>query len=103
MLRITIQDDPHHPTLKLEGKLVGPWVGEFRRAWQSWLPALGTRELRLDMRGVSFVDGEGQQLLREIHQQTGATFLADSPLTTYFADLATQRISVSAAEESKHA
>jgi anti-anti-sigma regulatory factor len=84
MLRITIQDDAHHPTLKLEGKLVGLWVDELRRACQSWLPALGGRSLRLDMRGVSFVDAEGQQLLREIYEKTAATFLADSPLTAYF-------------------
>jgi CRP/FNR family cyclic AMP-dependent transcriptional regulator len=41
--------------------------------------------LRLDLRGVAFVDVKGQQLLQEIYEKTHASFLADSPLTHYFA------------------
>jgi len=101
MLRITIQDEAQRATIKLEGKVVGPWVQELRRSWQSFAPSLGTRELRLDLRGVSFVDAEGRQLLREIYQASGAHFLADSPLTAYFADLATQPVSTSQEQGAK--
>jgi len=98
MLRITIQDEAQNPTIKLEGKVVGPWVEELRRSWQSFAPALGARELLLDLRGVSFVDAKGRQLLRDIYQKTSAHFLADSPLTNYFVDLAMQRSSTSEKE-----
>jgi len=95
MLRITVQEEVGYQTIKLEGKVVGPWVNELRRSWQSLAPSLGTRELLLDLRGVSFVDAEGRKLLRDIYQKNGAHFLADSPLTNYFVDLAMQCSSTS--------
>jgi hypothetical protein len=91
MLRITIQEGAKAQTIRLEGKIVGPWVEEFRRSWLSLAPLLGPRELHLDLRGVAFVDAKGRQLLREIYQQTSACFLADSPLTKYFAEDAMQK------------
>jgi hypothetical protein len=86
MLRITIQEGAKDQTIKLEGKIVGPWVEEFKRSWDSLAPSLGSRKLHLDLRGVAFVDAKGQQLLREIYRATNACFLADSPLTRYFAE-----------------
>ena len=86
MLRITVEESDRAETIKLEGKIAGPWVEELSRAWHALTPALGCRQLNLDMRSVVFVDGKGRQLLREIYQQTKASFLTDSPLTRYFAD-----------------
>jgi len=40
---------------------------------------------------VSFVDASGNKLLREIYQKNSARFLADTPLTQYFAETAMQR------------
>lgn len=91
MLRITIEEDAQSPAIKLEGKIAGPWVGELRSCWQSLAPSLGAKKLRLDLRGVSFVDAAGRELLRDIYRETHADFLADTPLTQYFADLAMQR------------
>lgn len=92
MLRITVQESNKvHTTIKLEGKISGPWVEEFHRTWRSLAPSLGTRKLQLDLRGVAFVDAKGRELLREIYQETSACFLADSPLTRYFADDAMQQ------------
>jgi anti-anti-sigma regulatory factor len=91
MLRITIHEGARAQTIQLEGKIVGPWVEEFNRTWHSLAPSLGSKELRLDLRGVAFVDARGRQLLREIYQKTNACFLADSPLTRYFADDARQQ------------
>jgi anti-anti-sigma regulatory factor len=85
MLRITVQDGEKAQTIKLEGKIVGPWVEEFRRTCHSLVPLLGSKELHLDLRDVAFVDGRGRELLRKVHQKTSAHFLADSPLTRYFA------------------
>jgi hypothetical protein len=78
-------------TIRLEGKIVGPWVEEFNRVWRSLELSAGAKQLRLDLRGVAFVDEEGKRLLQEIYQKTKASFLANSPLTHYFADEAMQQ------------
>jgi len=86
MLRITVHDNETERTIQLEGKVAGPWVEELNRIWDSVAPSLGSRLLRLDLRGVGFVDARGRQLLREIYEKANASFVADSPLTRYFAD-----------------
>jgi hypothetical protein len=91
MLRITLQENEKVQTIKLEGKIAGPWVEEFNRSWQSLEPLPSSRALQLDLREVAFVDPKGRELLRKIYQQTNARFLTDSPLTRYFADDAMQQ------------
>jgi hypothetical protein len=86
MLKITVQESEGAETIKLEGKIAGPWVEELNRTWHALTPSLGRKQLELDMRGVGYVDNKGRKLLREIYQQTNASFLADSPLMQYFAD-----------------
>lgn len=62
MLRITRQTPPHgRPTFVLEGRLVGPWVGEFRRA----VAELDGRKV-LDLAGVTFADADGVAALRAL-------------------------------------
>ena len=59
MLRITPVAGPDPaPTLKLEGKLVGPWTDTLREACAS------AESLRLDLSAVNFVDANGLRLLR---------------------------------------
>lgn len=77
-------------TLKIEGKLSGLHVPELHRAWQELAPSLGQRRLVVDLRDVLHVDKSGQNLLANIHAKTGAEFLADTPLTKYFAEQAQQ-------------
>ncbi|MGB8458552.1 MAG: hypothetical protein WCE50_12580 [Candidatus Acidiferrum sp.] len=72
--------------MRLEGKVVGPWVDECHRAWHAIRAELGSKKIRLDVRGVTFMDGRGTALLQEIQQMSGAEVLADSPLTKYFAE-----------------
>jgi hypothetical protein len=86
MLRITVEGSEQTETIKLEGKIVGPWVEELSRTWHVLAPSLGRKQLKLDMRSVAFVNDKGRRLLREIYQHSNACFLADSPLTQYFAD-----------------
>jgi ABC-type transporter Mla MlaB component len=85
VLRITTNDEPTKLTLKLEGKIMGPWVAELERAWHSVDPVLDDKKLAIDLRGVSYVDHEGRAILAEIYRHTHAQFEADSPLTQYFA------------------
>jgi anti-anti-sigma regulatory factor len=76
MLRITCTvDDTSLATLKLEGKLVGPWVAELRQTCAQRPACVGG--WRLDLSAVSFVDEAGVQLLRE-QLRLGATLSACS-------------------------
>jgi hypothetical protein len=74
--------------MKLEGKMAGPWVEECRQAWLGLARSLQSRKLSVDLRGVTYVDAAGAQLLQEIHRATGADIWADSPLTKHFAEQA---------------
>jgi len=76
--------------MKLEGKMVGPWVTECRETWVAVLSSLSARKLALDLCGVTFVDEAGLVLLREIYGATRADMITNSPLTKHFADQATQ-------------
>lgn len=77
--------------MKLEGKMVGVWVEECRMAWLALAPSLLSKRLFLDLRGVTFVDAFGLQLLRDIYTATCAEMVTDSPLTRHFAELAVQQ------------
>jgi len=88
--RVSVQEEPQKLLMKLEGKMVGPWVAECRQAWTKLLSSLSTKKLTLDLCGVTFVDDSGLALLREIYRTTGAHILTNSPLTRHFADQATR-------------
>ena len=75
--------------MKLEGRLIGPWVEECRRAWLALESWRATKKLALDLCGVTFVDEPGIALLREICRSTGAELLTSSPLSKHFAEQAT--------------
>jgi anti-anti-sigma regulatory factor len=77
-------------TLKIEGKIAGPNVSALNEAWRELAPSLGQKKLKIDLRGVTHADCTGRDLLGEIHATTGAEFLADTPLTKYFAEQAQQ-------------
>ena len=78
MLRIThTRGHDSVSTLRLEGKLLGPWVTELARLCNE-LPC-SPDCLRLDLSAVSFVDGPGVTLLRDLIGR-GATLAACSGL-----------------------
>lgn len=74
--------------MKLEGKLAGPFVDECRKAWLHLGPWLELKRFAMDLRGMTFVDEAGTQLLREMYSATEAEILSDTPLTKYFAEKA---------------
>lgn len=90
-LRITVQEDPDVTTLKLEGRVVGPWTREFQQAWESVAASLGPRRLVVDLCGVTHMDADGTRVLSEIHKKTNADFLADTPMNKYFVQEAKRR------------
>ena len=75
MLRITIQHEPEFLTVRLEGRLAGPWVTELRDCWQSGYASLPPA-VHIDLKSVTFVDAGGKELLREMHRQ-GARLIAN--------------------------
>ena len=85
MLRISIQNDADAATLKLEGKVIGPWARELNRFWADLQPSLGVKKLCLDICGVTLVDKTGSCALEKIFRRTGTEILADTPLAKYFA------------------
>jgi hypothetical protein len=85
VLKISIRNEADAATLKLEGKVVGPWAEELNRVWSDFKPSLGVKRLCLDLNGVTFVDKSGTRTLQKIFRCTGAEILADTPLTRHFA------------------
>jgi predicted nuclease with RNAse H fold len=54
--------------LRLDGKVIGRWVGELRRCCEEVLLVPG-QHLALDLRGVTFIDANGVALFRELTER----------------------------------
>jgi ABC-type transporter Mla MlaB component len=78
MLRIYIHDQVPVTSFVLEGKLVGPWVKELEKHWES-LAANVSRTMLVDLADVSFIDAEGRALLARMRQK-GARLLSTGVL-----------------------
>jgi ABC-type transporter Mla MlaB component len=63
-------------TLKLEGRVVGPWVAELRQICDQLLT--GGRALKLDLTDVSFADADGVSALSNLKSR-GAVVTNCSP------------------------
>jgi anti-anti-sigma regulatory factor len=82
MLKITTLTNAESTTLKLEGRLAGPWVQELERCWDSLVGATTTHPLlSVDLSAVTYVDSDGKGLLKKIHQR-GAKLVASGCLTS---------------------
>lgn len=90
MLRISIQDGAEALTIKLEGKVIARYADELFRTWQALANRLSDKKFRVDLCGVTDADAEGRQLLADIHKETGAVFLTDTPLAAYLAQEASR-------------
>ncbi len=83
MLRITLHQDGNQCRLELSGKLYGPWVGETETVWR--LAACSGKQIEVDMREVTGVEGAGYKLLAAMHE-AGAGFVAQGVATTALVD-----------------
>jgi ABC-type transporter Mla MlaB component len=71
MLRIHVEEqrEPAVVTLRLEGKLVQPWVDELHRTWSGLAGRLPLDcSIRIDLNAVSFVDEYGRSILAALHR-----------------------------------
>jgi anti-anti-sigma regulatory factor len=80
MLRITTQDDPRVVTLRVEGRLIGPWAAELEKCWRHSLACPGGTTLRVDLSGVTFIDAAGKAVIAAMHRQ-GAQLIAGDCMT----------------------
>jgi anti-anti-sigma regulatory factor len=63
MLRITIIKNSNAATLRVEGRLTGPWVGELDQAWRAVAADFADGRVSVDLTDVTFVGEDGKKLL----------------------------------------
>jgi hypothetical protein len=61
------------------GRVAGCWVAELERAWQAAKSEHAGSSISVDLKGVSFVDSAGEDLLRSMHRE-GVRFLTSGLL-----------------------
>jgi ABC-type transporter Mla MlaB component len=59
-------------TLKLEGKLGGPWVDELQNCWKDIAAGADGKAIKIELRGVSYVDYRGRNLLLRMVREGAA-------------------------------
>jgi anti-anti-sigma regulatory factor len=91
MLRITIDENPQTLTLRLEGRLEGPWVSVLTECWKNALPNLQGRRLCVDLSGVTFVDAQGNARLAEMYAQGAELLGEDLETKAIVAEIRTNR------------
>lgn len=90
MLRISTRVTSEGMTLKLEGKLAGPWVTELERSWQAAGTAAQGRPLRVDLNEVTFIDPAGKSLLAAMHRH-GVQLVATTCMMKFLIEEITRR------------
>ena len=84
MLKVTTTNQDQTITLKLEGKLAGPWVQEVTRVWDD-TAASPRGGYVIDLRSVTFIDNPGRALLTTMSRH-GAQLIAADCLTRNIVD-----------------
>ncbi len=80
MLKITLEQNSRSTTLRVEGRLAGPWVHELEQAWRTASPEAADGRVAVDLTDVTFVGEEGKALLETMHAQ-GARLKATGCVT----------------------
>jgi len=82
MLRIYIHDEAPVTSIVVEGKLVGPWVKELEKCWETVVAAHPCKSMQVDLVQVTFIDSEGRALLTKMRQK-GAKLLSSGVLINF--------------------
>ena len=91
MLRIYVHDEVPVASLVVEGKLVGPWVEELDKCWESVVAAHPRRSMLVDLAHVTFIDSEGRALLTRMRRK-GVKLLSSGVLiNSIVADIEAQQ------------
>jgi len=84
--------------MRLEGRAVGEWTAELNCVWQSIAGRIAPRRLLVDLRDVMHMDAKAIDVLADMYRQSGAQFIAETPMTKYFAEEAQRRGGFTAAK-----
>jgi len=63
MLKITVVEDQRRRRVIVEGKLIAPWAAELTSAYQAARADLQDRELIVDLRSLTAIGPEGEDVL----------------------------------------
>jgi hypothetical protein len=72
VLRVTTTTAKGSLVLRLEGKLGAPWVDELQDYWKVLTAETRESAIKIDMRGVSYVDRRGRHLLLRMEREGAA-------------------------------
>jgi hypothetical protein len=66
MLKISLIDSAKKRRLIVEGKLIAPWAAELRNACQEAKADLRGRELVIEMKQITMISQEGENVILEL-------------------------------------
>ena len=92
MLKISLIDSARQRRLVVEGKLVGPWAAELRNACQTARADLDGRELVVEMRHITTISQEGENVILELINE-GTRFRCRGVFTKHVVKELTRRAS----------
>jgi anti-anti-sigma regulatory factor len=69
MLRITLDKNTRATSLRVEGRLTGPWVNELEQAWRAATSDPADGRVCVDLTDVTFIGEDGKQLLETMYAQ----------------------------------
>ena len=87
MLRITVHENPGCLTFQLEGKLAGPWVRELEACWQQTLAGRPGPVVRVDLKGVTYLDAAGKAALAALHARGAGLVAAGCAMNAVVAEI----------------
>jgi anti-anti-sigma regulatory factor len=82
VMKVTTEKHAAPATLKVEGRLAGPWVRELEKTWLDVTAEEEGREVVADLSDVTFIDAQGWDLLERM-MESGADLQAHELLPRY--------------------
>ena len=90
MLKISYIDNARQRRLVVEGKLIAPWAAELKRACEEAKANLRGRELVIEMKQLTAIDLEGENVIIELIQN-GIRFRCSGVFTKHMVKELTRR------------
>jgi hypothetical protein len=100
MLKISLVDSARQRRVVVEGKLIAPWTAELRNACQEAREDLGGRELVIEMKHVTTISQEGENVILELLNE-GIRFRCDGLFTKQVVKDLTRRANRNLGDTSK--
>jgi len=85
MMKVQIREHGEDLNLQVCGRVAGCWVAELERCWRVASETHPHQSLSVDLRGVTFIDRAGEELLGSMYRQ-GASFQATGLLIQEIVD-----------------